>query len=197
LTGFSTVLNGQNTDSHFSNTGFYITLEMVRNEIPVIAPQIWTQYRKIYFEARYNYEDTRTFSLYSGFPLVYDNNAEIEFVPLVGAVAGQVNGISPGFNLNASYKGFNLFTQLQYTFDLWDKANSFFLDWSTISIDLTGQFAAGAGLQVYKPVNETAEILFGPMLRFRFGNFSTEVILYNLWDDLPKIALGISYSFGD
>ena len=165
--------------------------------MPVIAPQIWTQYKKIYFEARYNYEDIRTFSLYSGFPLIYDNDAEIEFVPLVGAVFGQVNGISPGFNLNASYRGFNLFTQLQYTFDLWDKDNSFFLDWSTASIDLTGQLAAGVGLQVYKPVNETAEILFGPLLRFSFGSFSTELILYNLVDDIPKIALGISYSFAD
>src|SRR5262245_23424040 len=59
-----------------------------------------------YTEARYNYEDLQTVSLYVGKTFTGNNRLSYSLTPMLGGVAGRFNGVSTGLNVDLEYDKF-------------------------------------------------------------------------------------------
>lgn len=185
----------QNKDTLFHDAGIYATFEWSANEPLTVTPQAWIYLKDYYFEARYNYEDLQTFSLYFGKSFYAGKKAAIEFTPMVGGVVGNLNGISPGFNFTLDYLRFTTGSQTQYTFDLKVPGNSFFWDWTNFSFGLGKHFGVGGSVQIYLPKEGENSVTAGPMVNYTFKNLQLEAYSYNFWESHPLWAIGVQYTF--
>ena len=59
--------------------------------------------KRLHLEARYNYENQRTGSVWTGYNLEFGHKVEMTFTPMVGGVFGRTNGIAPGYRFSATW----------------------------------------------------------------------------------------------
>lgn len=179
-------------DSIFHDAGFYNTIQWSGIEETTITPQAWIYIKNCYLEARYNYEDNKTISLYVGRAFQIKNG---EITPMIAAVVGKTMGVSHGINFEFKHNAFSTFTQCQYTFNLRDNNKSFFWDWSGFNFDISKYFGLGGAFQVLKQNGNSPLYKVAPMISFRHKLLIIEVYTYNLWQKYPIGAVGIEYSF--
>jgi hypothetical protein len=96
----------------------------------VTADHIW-----LHLEARYNYEDLRTGSVWLGYNFNYtsDKKLDLTLTPMIGGVFGRTTGISPGSEASLTYKKLNLWVSEQYVFDTRDRSGSYFYTWPQLT----------------------------------------------------------------
>lgn len=187
--------NAQKKELKYHDIGIYTSFDWSAEESVVVIPQTWMYINDYYIEARYNYEDQKTVSLYFGKAFTIDKIAEYEITPMIGVVVGKTNGISPGLNFQLEYKRFSTFTQCQYTFDFNRSANSFFWNWSGFDISISKYIGVGGSVQVFEPNKGNGVYRAGPMLSFRQNSFSIEAYVYNFWQQKPIYSIGFEYQF--
>lgn len=192
-TWFGCVLNGYGQTKQVHDVGSYTSVQWFDTSHPFFIPQVWAYYKKAYAEMRYNYEDSRTTSLYLGRPFHFGKKWEAELVPMVGGVIGRTNGLSPGFNFDGKYMRFSTFSQCQYTVDMGKNGTNFFWDWTGVSIQVSEMFGLGGSVQLYIPMTGTSECNFAPMVSLKVGVCTFETYVYNPWDNSRMMTLGIEY----
>ncbi|HNW91079.1 MAG TPA: hypothetical protein PKN48_15575 [Bacteroidales bacterium] len=187
-------VKAQGQDSLFHNAAIYTTIQWAA-EKPVVTPQAWIYIDKFYLEARYNYENLNTASLYFGRSFAFDKKAFVEITPMLGGVVGETNGISPAFNFFLGYKSFSTSTQCQYTIDLKDTKNSFFWDWTIFYFSFSEHFGLGGAMQMLIPQSEKGIYNAGPMVRLSYKSLAAEMYVYNFWQYQPTYAVAVQYAF--
>ncbi len=185
----------QKEEKLINGAGIYNTIEWTDAEMPTMIPQAWIYIKDYYLEARYNYENKKTVSLYFGKSYEHDKKLYYEFIPMIGLVYGQMKGISPGFNLKIDYKRFTSSTQCQYTYDLEDQYNSFFWDWSNFYIKVNKNIALGCAVQINSSKSGDNYTNFSPALRFEHKSFIFEANAFNFWEKYPLWSFGFEYDF--
>ena len=61
----------------------------------------------LHLEARYNYENINTFSAWFGYNISGGNKFQYTITPMIGGLFGDIQGISPGLELDFDFLGFN------------------------------------------------------------------------------------------
>lgn len=152
--------------------------------------------RNWYAEARYNYEDIETFSLYLGKSFTGDNNLSYTFTPLIGAAIGRFRGVSTGLNVDLEYGKFFFSAQSQYSMatDKGKGNEDFFYSWSEAGYQPLDWFYAGATFQqtftAYEKLLEPG-VFFG----FSFGRYSIPVYAFDLLNNQRYFIIGITVSW--
>lgn len=101
--------------------------------ISIVPMATFESTRNWYMEARFNYEEKNSFSLYFGKTFTYQKKMFISVTPIAGAVVGQYKGGSVGVNVDIDYRKLFYSMQSQYTFSI-NRANEDFLfAWSEIA----------------------------------------------------------------
>jgi hypothetical protein len=104
-----------------------------------LNPDLTVDHKWLHLEARYNYEDLRTGSLWFGYNFVvgdigHGNRWEFAITPLIGGVFGRTNGIAPGCELSLSYRDrFEASIANEYVFDTRSKSGNFYYAWPQIT----------------------------------------------------------------
>ncbi len=145
-----------------------------------------------YTEARYNYEDLNTFSLYAGKIFTRDRKISYSIIPILGAVMGKFKGGSAGLNLNIEYKEWYLSAQSQYTVSANDKTSTFFYSWSELGYEFSDFIYAGLAIQetslyAAKPVCET-----GVVVGLSFGKWVFPIYAFSPFDNSRYFIIGIN-----
>jgi hypothetical protein len=109
---------------HMAAASFYI----FRDDFFVL-PDYEVNKGWLHLEARYNYEDRNTFSAWFGYNFNGGNKFQYAITPMIGAVAGNTNGIAPGLELDFSFYGFEFYSESEVVFDLQGK-DDFFYNWT-------------------------------------------------------------------
>lgn len=187
--------NAQKDEKLFNNAGLCSTIEWTSEENPTVIPQAWIYIRDYYIEARYNYEDVKTVSLYFGRSFEINKKVDFEIIPMIGLVYGNTKGLSPGFNLNFEYKRFHSSTECQYTIDFEDNDYSYFWDWSNFYMRIHENISLGAAIRVNKSKNGDNFVYYSPAVSIEFRSFVIEANAYNFWEKYPLWTLGFEYSF--
>ncbi|RZK44426.1 MAG: hypothetical protein EOO94_05205 [Pedobacter sp.] len=68
-----------------------------------------------YAEARYNYDEINTFSLYAGRTFSGERNLAYSITPMIGAMVGRSSGGSIAINTEFDFRRFNFSSQSQYS----------------------------------------------------------------------------------
>jgi len=98
-------------------------------------PIVTADHNWLHLEARYNYEDLRTGSVWLGYNFNYtsDKKFDLTLTPMIGGVFGRTAGISPGSEASLTYKKLNLWVSEQYVFDTRDRSGSYFYTWPQLT----------------------------------------------------------------
>jgi hypothetical protein len=99
-----------------------------------VDPIFTADHRWLHLEARYNYEDLKTGSLWLGYNVnLNPKKIEITLTPMVGGVFGRTNGIAPGLEASLTYKKLNFWVSNEYVFDTGDPSANYFYTWPQLT----------------------------------------------------------------
>lgn len=151
--------------------------------------------QKWYAEARYNYEDIHTFSLYAGRTFSREREFSWSLTPVLGAIAGKMNGGSFGLNSSCSYHKFNFSSQAQYSISTETRFENFFYNWAEFCYQPANWFYTGIALQHTRMYATHALADPGLLLAFSFGQWTVPFYGFNPLAGERYYVLGINWEW--
>jgi len=88
----------------------------------------------LHLEARLNYENLETGSVWAGCNFSGGEKVEWEITPMVGGVFGETTGIAPGYKASVSWRKLEVYSEGEYLFDTESTSDSFFYNWSEVTL---------------------------------------------------------------
>jgi len=166
------------------------------HETSYVSPVIQYQTnRHWYAEARYNYEDLHTFSLYAGRTFSRTDVISYTITPMLGGMAGKLQGGSLGLTAELDYKNIYISTQSQYCLSARDSRENFFFSWSEAGYHLFKQLDAGLSLQhtIYNEGNVLSEP--GVFACYSYRSWSFPVYCFLPSHESPFFVVGITHEW--
>jgi len=157
----------------------------------------------VHLEARYNYENLRTGSLWTGYnfsrgDVKAGDKWELDVTPMIGGVFGRTNGIAPGLEVFLKYKKkVEASIANEYVFDTTSKSGNFYYAWPQLTYSPVEWFQVGAVAQHTVAYNTAAKIQRGFLVGFSHTHWGfttyvfnpgipgTTVVLELAWDSKP------------
>jgi hypothetical protein len=148
-----------------SKWNYSLTLDgyIVPGDVAYATPIVIAQRDSLHLEARYNYEDLNTGSVWVGYRWRYKapHNVEFEVIPMIGGMAGRTNGVAPGCELGISYRRFELYFVNEYVFDFNHRSNNFYFAWPQLSYSVLDWLKVGAVAQQTQTYQTSLDIQRG------------------------------------
>jgi hypothetical protein len=157
-----------------SAAAYYYMLPEEKNTTTLF---LYVDYNSIHMEARYNYEDEQTVSLFGGYRFETGNELLFGATPLIGIVLGNTNAIAPGLEIDIAWNIFDFYSENEYVLDFEDNDNHYFYSWSELAVTPFNNFRTGIAADRTR--------LFQSYLELQRGVF----VQYSLW----KLTGGIHY----
>lgn len=165
------------------------------HERSYVAPTFTADRQALHLEARYNYEDQETGSLWVGYNFSFGEKLAVEITPMIGAVFGNTNGVAPGYRGSISYKGIALDTEGEYVFDAKDRSGNFFYNWSELTYSPKESFRVGIVVQRTKAYQTELDVQRGVLAGFSYKKMDFAGYLFNVgWTD-PTFVFSFGVSF--
>ena len=167
---------------------------LYRDTIALWNPAVTADHNNLHLEARYQWEDWRTGSVWAGRWFSFGNELEVSVAPMIGGVFGNTNGVAPGYTIDASWRSLSFYSSSEYVFDLEDDSSSFGYTWTELSVDLD-QLLFGIVLQRTRTFDSPLDLQKGMLLLREQGNFTFGMYLFNAFFTDPTVALTLAYGF--
>ena len=148
----------------------------------------------LHLEARYNYEDMNTFSAWFGYNFTGGNKLEYTLTPMLGGVVGNTSGIAPGLELTFGFHGFELYSEMEYIFDLQSSDGNFFYNWTDFSYSPLDWLWFGVSAQQTKIHKSDLEPEWGFLLGGGYRWFGLTGYMFNLGTDDPYAVITLTVS---
>jgi hypothetical protein len=154
--------------------------------------------RNWYVEARYNYEELQSGSIYVGKKFSKDFGSFYTSVtPVIGGIAGKFMGGSTGMNLQMEFGNFFFFSQSQFTFTPKSRGNNFIFSWSELAIEPVSWVFFGASVQYTNDLRSGKKMVEeGVVVGFNFRKWTFPFYGFNLGDEHPYFILGVNLGIG-
>ncbi|MBE0571063.1 MAG: hypothetical protein IH618_05910 [Ignavibacteriaceae bacterium] len=145
----------------------------------------------LHLEARYNYEDLKTFSGWVGYNFFGGEEFEYFVTPMIGVAVGRTDGIAPGLEFTLGYAGFELYSESEYLFDFASSEYNFFYSWTDLTYSPLDWLWFGISGQITKVIESELETDRGLILGCFYKNFEITGYFYNAFtnDDFFMLAL--------
>ena len=145
-------------------------------------------------EARYNYEELKTFSLYFGKTFSSNGVVSCTATPMAGFLVGNLKGISTAVNIDFECGNFFLSSQPQFVVAM-DKINAnFFYNWAESGYNIRKWLYAGVTLQ-HTIAGSGNQIEPGVTLGFNVKKFSFPVYFFNPGREDKYFILGVNWEW--
>ena len=138
--------------------------------------------RPDHLEARYNYEDKNTASLWAGYRFKFGKGVKFVIVPMAAIVFGNTNGVAPGLEMEIMYKKFDFYSESEHVFDFSSKENNFFYMYTELAIRPINALRTGIMTQRTRVFESDRELQRGIFAEYYFGRFRAGVFYFNPFD---------------
>lgn len=177
--------------SYYFNVAGYL----VPHDRSYASPTFSADGKHLHLEARYNYEDRETGSLWIGCNFRVGDKLTLDFTPMVGGAIGNTAGVAPGYKASLSWKHLELSTDGEFVFDLKDQAGSFFYSWSEFSYSPMEWWRAGLVAQRTKAYHTELDIQRGLLIGISGKKLDFTTYIFNAgWTD-PTVVLSLGFTF--
>ena len=149
----------------------------------------------LHLEARVNYEDLRTGSVWTGYNFAGGQAVAWELTPMVGAVFGDTSGVAPGYKGAVSWRTLGFSSEGEYVFDAADSSESFFYNWSEVTVSPHEWWRVGLVTQRTRVYASEREIQRGLLAGFTVRNVDSAVYVFNPDDSKPIVVLAVTVGF--
>lgn len=173
----------------------YAYAYLVPDDSDYVQPTLTADRGWLHLEARYNYEDFNTGSLWFGYNLSAGNTLAVEFTPMIAAVAGDTDGVAPGYRLSLSYWKLELSTEGEYVFDAADSADDFFYSWSELSVWPLDWLGVGVVVQRTRLRDSDSWAEPGILVGVAYKQASLTAYVFDSDDSDPTVVVGAGLSF--
>jgi hypothetical protein len=159
------------------------------------SPVISAHRKWLHLEARYNYEDLRTGSLWAGYNFSAGEKLVLSVTPMIGGVFGRITGIAPGCEASLSYKKVELSISNEYVFDTTDKSKNFYYSWPQLTYSANDWLRVGLAAQRTKAFQTTLDVQRGFLVGLSHKQAEFTAYVFNVgWTD-PSVVLEFGWSF--
>ena len=132
-----------------------------------LTPTVFADRGSLHLEARYNYEDLETGSVFVGWSFPFgDDRAYLTLTPIVGGVFGRTAGVAPGVEVDARWWRLSLWLEAEYLFDTKDASASYLYSWSELDYVALSWLWFGVSVQRLRTVDSPRSVEAGPALGF-------------------------------
>lgn len=149
----------------------------------------------LHLEARYNYEDLDTGSVWVGYNLGGGKKLEWEFTPMLGGVFGELTGVAPGYAGSLSWWKLSLYTEGEYVIDTGDHTGNFFYTWSELSLAPVDWFRFGVVAQKTKLYETDRDVQRGLLVGFTYRSLDLTGYVFNLDESQPTWVFAVTFNF--
>ena len=167
---------------------------IVEDDEDYVQPTVRADRDWLHLEARYNYEDQDTTSVWIGYNFSFGDELTLDFTPMIGGVLGRTEGVAPGYELTLAWRGIELYTEGEFVIDTEDSSDSFFYTWSELTYSPVEWYRAGIVVQRTRAHDTDFDIQRGLMIGLTYKQLDFAVYVLNPDDD-PAVVLGVSYEF--
>lgn len=187
------------TAASASDAGWTLTPSLLtilyRDTIALWNPSFTADHGKLHLEARYQWEDWRTASLWAGYNFGFGEALHVDLTPMAGAVFGNINGVAPGILVEAEWRSLSFYSSSEQFLDLADSTGGFTYTWNELAVDLD-HLILGIVAQRTRTFQSPLDLQRGLLLMREQGKLTFGMYLFNIgWTD-PTVAFTLSYGFG-
>ncbi len=167
---------------------------LYRDTIALWNPAFNADHGNLHLEARYQWEDWNTASVWAGRWFGFGNAFHVDAAPMIGGVFGNTMGVAPGLLVEAEWKRLSFYSSSEYVIDAEDDAYNFAYTWSEIAVDLD-QLLIGIVAQRTRTWDSPLDLQRGLLLMREQGDLSFGMYLFNIGWTEPTVAFTVSYGF--
>jgi hypothetical protein len=160
-----------------------------------VQPTVTADRDWLHLEARYNYEALDTGSVWVGYNFSGGEKLAWEFTPMLGGVFGDTSGVAPGYKGSLSWWKIKLYSEGEYVFDTGDSSDSFFYNWSELTLAPVEWLRFGIVTQRTRVYQTDRDIQPGLLIGFSWKNMDLAAYVLNPDEDEPIFAFSFGVSF--
>jgi hypothetical protein len=173
----------------FVMDGYFIPHDVDYGSPTFTADRDW-----LHLEARYNYEDLRTGSLWAGYNFSWGKQWEFAVTPIFGAVFGRTNGLAPGCEASLTYKRLELSISNEYVIVPEDTRNNFYYSWPQLTFSPTDWLRVGGVAQHSKAFQTSLDVQRGFFVGVNHNQWEVTTYVFNPEAD-PTVVLEFGVHF--
>lgn len=165
------------------------------NDQNYVQPTVTADRDWLHLEARYNYENLVTGSLWVGYNWTIGHELSLSVTPMLGGVFGRTTGIAPGGEVTLDWWKLELYGEGEYVFDTDDSSGSFLYTWSELSLLPTHWFRIGLAMQRTQAYHTDVDLQRGFLVGFTYKRVGLRGYVLNPDDDTPTTLIGVGVVF--
>jgi hypothetical protein len=173
----------------------YVYGYIVPNSRDYAQPTVSADRGWLHLEARYNYEALDTASTWAGYDLSGGGKLSWQVTPMVGGVFGDTSGVAPGYSGTLSWWKLQLYSEGEFLFDIGDSSQSYFYNWSELSLAPVDWFRFGLVTQRTHAYQSDRDVQRGLLVGLSYKALSFTTYVFNPDDSKPTIVLAVGLSF--
>ena len=159
-----------------------------------VQPTVAADRDWFHVEARFNYEDRDTGSVWLGYNFSVGEEVTLQMTPVAGAVIGNTAGIAAGYKASLRWRMFELYSETEYVVDAGDSADSFLYTWSEFALAPTAWSRFGLAVQRTKVYQTEFDIQRGFFAGFSSQRAEVAAYVFNP-DASPIVVIAVSVGF--
>jgi len=176
----------------FSAAAYYYILPHEENTTTLLG---YADHKWLHLEARYNYEDRNTASVFGGYMFEGGGKLSWTLTPMIGFVVGNTDGIAPGFETSFNWKKFDFYSESEYVFDFAGKENNFFYTWTELAITPFKNFRTGISGNRTRLYQSGLEVQKGIFTQYSFWKLTAGLHYFNPFSDNQFFVATMSIEF--
>lgn len=172
-----------------------VSTYLTPNDGNYAQPTLTADHGRWHVEARYNYEALQTGSAWVGCNFSAGRTLTLEVTPMLGGVFGDVQGIAPGYSGTVTWWKLSFYSEGEYVIDTRDRSESFFYNWSELSISPLDWLRLGMVTQRTRVYSTERDIQRGILIGLSRGPASLTTYLFNPDDARPTLVVALAVEF--
>jgi len=160
-----------------------------------VSPVFTADHNWLHLEARYNYENLRTGSLWAGYNFSAGKTLVLNVTPMIGGVFGRTDGIAPGCEASLTYKKIEASISNEYVFDTTSKSGSFYYAWPQFTYSPWSWLQVGAVAQHTAAYHTAFNVQRGFLVGVSHGNWEFTTYVFNPGSATVTAVLELGLSF--
>jgi len=168
---------------------------IIPNEQGYASPVFTADRDWLHLEARYDYENLRTGSLWLGYNFTAGKKLVFAITPMIGGVFGRTTGIAPGCEASLTYEKVQFSVSNEYVFDTNSKSGNFYYAWPELTYSALKWLKVGLVAQHTQAFHTPVQIDGGFLVGVSYKNAEFTTYVFNPGLATPTVVLEVGYQF--
>lgn len=160
-----------------------------------VQPTVTADRRRLHLEARFNYEDRDTGSVWAGVNFSGGDTVSWELTPVVGGIFGQTSGLAPGYRGWIAWRGLEFFSEGEAVFNAVSTEDSFLYAWSELTFSVVDWLRFGLVTQRTRAYQSDREVQRGLLVGASYRRLGMTAYVFNPDDSKPIVVISLGMSF--